>query len=50
MDFKFLIAFGIGIGVYCIGALVFGLIKRHKNKKKFEQECEAHKNEESKEQ
>ena len=50
MNWNYLITFGIGIGVYLVGLLVWGAIKRHRNKKKFEQEQQEHdENDESKE-
>lgn len=38
MNFQFLITFGISLGLYFIGLLIFVLIKKHINKKKFEKE------------
>lgn len=47
MNWNFLITFGIGVGVYLLGLFIWALIKRTRNKKKFQAEL---KNEESKEQ
>lgn len=48
MNWNFLITFGIGIAVYLLGLLIFTLIKRHKNKKKFNKEVEEHDDKETK--
>lgn len=42
MNWNVVISFAIGIGVYIVGVLVFGLIKRHRNKKRFEKEKREH--------
>lgn len=49
MNWNFLITFGIGVGVYLLGLLVWATIKRSRNKKKFQEEMKKH-DEESKEQ
>ena len=45
MNWTFLISFGIGLGVYLSALLIFGLIKRHKNKKMFDKDVKEHLNE-----
>lgn len=42
MSWNVLISFGIGVGIWILGILVFGLIKRHRNKKRFEKENKEH--------
>lgn len=42
MNWSYLITFGIGIGVYLLGLLVWGAIKRHRNKKHFDKEVKEH--------
>lgn len=41
------IIFFIGLGVYLLGLVIYVLIKRQLNKKKFKKELEAKKNEEA---
>lgn len=50
MNWTFLITFGAGIGIYLVFILVFGAIKRHINKKKFEKEQKAKESDDEKEQ
>lgn len=42
MNWNFLITFAVGVGVYLVVLGIFTLIKRHRNKKKFEKEQEEH--------
>ena len=42
MNWSFLIAFGIGLGVYFVGLAIFTIIKYKRNKKKLEQEVKEY--------